>query len=1075
MSTKKVNYFLQDDGAFVIENYNSAPVFSSFFPGIAGLKGIPMWAFYVNRGQGIASFGIKNKNYSIMEFYPANTSYSLVSTLGFRTFLKIKKAGKITNYEAFSVNPCYDVKQTMYITSCDMAIEEINETLGIKTTVRYATLPNEPIAALIRSVSVENISKANLDIEIADGMPKLIPYFINQWAQKFMSTTIQAWTTVDNFEKTGNPFFRLKVDTADSAEVVEIHEGNFYFGYAGDEKKVKKTGVIINPEVLFGSDMSFAYPREFFSYDKAFKYPKSQFASNKYPCAFSYASQKLAPKKKFTLYSMAGHIDSERSLNAFVKKAGSAKYFEDKIEENKKLVMEITDNVATKSAFVNFDNYCKQMYLDNVLRGGYPITFADGAAKGSKKTAYYVYSRKHGDLERDYNDFQLSPNFYSQGNGNFRDINQNRRKDIFFNPEIGSSALKYFYNLIQIDGNNPLVVKGAYFVIDTKAAYYKNIGALVLGASDKNKVENFFKKGFEPGQLAMFIAKENIKISCKLEDFIAKCVTSALEVNDAEHGEGYWIDHWTYNLDLLESYLAIHPEKEEFVLFKDKTFTYYDCNHFVVPRDSKHVLAGGKVRRYGAVVKDEVKTALIKSRKVNPNALRTKNGDGEVYKNSLASKFLTIISVKLATLDPDGIGIEMESDKPAWCDSLNGLPGIFGSSTSETFELKRFITYFKEALERNPEEKVSFPAETAELFSGLQKLLKSNLSAFNFWDKAAALKETYRAKVKMGISGRESVFDSGSILSFLNGALKKINGGLKKAVEPRSGLYYTYFSYEAVKYKPLNSKNVKGLPCVRVTSFKRRPLPLFLEGEVHYMKSETDKAKLLKHLHAMRNSGVYDKKLKMFKLNGSVKGESLEIGRTMVFNPGWLENESVFLHMAYKYLLEILKAGLYDEFYKEIKSGLVCFTDPKVYKRSILENSSFICSSAFPDPANHGRGFVARLSGSTVEFIDMWFSMVMGRRPFTHENGTLKFELKPALNSAFFNKDGKFSFKMFSKTEVTYINPSRKSTYAKGVEIKKMEILWKDGKKQTVEGKSIEGKDAERIREVSAKSIKVYF
>ena len=24
-------------------------------------------------------------------------------------------------------------------------------------------------------------------------------------------------------------------------------------------------------------------------------------------------------------------------------------------------------------------------------------------------------------------------------------------------------------------------------------------------------------------------------------------------------GEGYWVDHWTYNLDLIESYLSIFP------------------------------------------------------------------------------------------------------------------------------------------------------------------------------------------------------------------------------------------------------------------------------------------------------------------------------------------------------------------------------------------------------------------------------------------------------------------------------------------------------------------------------------
>ena len=52
------NYYLRPDGVFVIENYNQQKPFANFFPGISGAWGIPMWVFYVNRGQGIASFGI---------------------------------------------------------------------------------------------------------------------------------------------------------------------------------------------------------------------------------------------------------------------------------------------------------------------------------------------------------------------------------------------------------------------------------------------------------------------------------------------------------------------------------------------------------------------------------------------------------------------------------------------------------------------------------------------------------------------------------------------------------------------------------------------------------------------------------------------------------------------------------------------------------------------------------------------------------------------------------------------------------------------------------------------------------
>ena len=67
---------------------------------------------------------------------------------------------------------------------------------------------------------------------------------------------------------------------------------------------------------------------------------------------------------------------------------------------------------------------------------------------------------------------------------------------------------------------------------------------------------------------------------------------------------------------------------------------------------------------------------------------------------------------------------------------------------------------------------------------------------------------------------------------------------------------------------------------------------------------------------AVRDSKLYDRTLKMYKVNASLSEASFELGRACAFTPGWLENESVWLHMEYKYLLELLKAGLYEEFEK---------------------------------------------------------------------------------------------------------------------------------------------------------------
>ena len=77
------SYGFDQTGRFVIRDYNQAKPFASFLPGIAGVMGIPMWVFYVNRGQAITSFGIETKDNPIMEFLPAKRRTKTRPTSGF--------------------------------------------------------------------------------------------------------------------------------------------------------------------------------------------------------------------------------------------------------------------------------------------------------------------------------------------------------------------------------------------------------------------------------------------------------------------------------------------------------------------------------------------------------------------------------------------------------------------------------------------------------------------------------------------------------------------------------------------------------------------------------------------------------------------------------------------------------------------------------------------------------------------------------------------------------------------------------------------------------------------------------
>ena len=68
-------FHLDSSNRFIIDGYATMRPFSSFLPGIAGPMGVPLWAFYVNRGQAMASFGVESKDSPIMEYQPANKAY----------------------------------------------------------------------------------------------------------------------------------------------------------------------------------------------------------------------------------------------------------------------------------------------------------------------------------------------------------------------------------------------------------------------------------------------------------------------------------------------------------------------------------------------------------------------------------------------------------------------------------------------------------------------------------------------------------------------------------------------------------------------------------------------------------------------------------------------------------------------------------------------------------------------------------------------------------------------------------------------------------------------------------------
>ncbi|MDE7327671.1 MAG: cellobiose phosphorylase [Lachnospiraceae bacterium] len=1059
---------------FYFQDYDKLPAFSSFLPGVAGISGIPLWVFYTNRGQGVNSFGIHHKGNAIMEFNPANTAYENTPTKGFRTFLR--KDGEY--FEPF-FGYSRTAERTMCVQKNSFSITQKER--GLRICVSYFVLPTEEIGALVRRVDIENISGKTCVIEGIDGLPKIIPYGIQNGQFKEMSNLFKSWTDIKNIEN-NVPYYAMRASSDDSAEVSEIRGGYFYCTAVDGEL----LPVIYDAETIFDYESSLATPVVFLEEGLRGVRSRRQCFANKVPCGFTPFEKELSAGGTFSFTSYIGYAGTVEQLNETAKRFMGKDYAKRKETEAAGIIDGLVKDVATKTADPVFDQYMEQCYLDNFLRGGYPYLF-EGEGK---KNIVHLFSRKHGDPERDYNFFSISGEYYSQGNGNFRDVCQNRRNDVFFHPEIGDFNIYSFFCLIQADGYNPLEIRPCTFLVEekNKGRARELVEEQVCG--EKEALFKLLGGKFTPGQICTVMAEHGMEMkkSSALEPYsqetlIAKLLELSTEQLEAGFGEGYWSDHWDYLMDLVENYLLIFPDRKQELLTGRADYRFYDSAGQVRPRRETYVLNKGKVRQYGSMfhnVEKEKKEGFLAG---GTNWMKDEKGN--VITTTLLGKMLTLALNKFLLLDQEGMGIEMEGGKPGWNDAMNGLPGLFGSSMAETLELNRLLAFLEGSYEDGSIAGfIDLPFQIAALLESIEKLLQERSSRCELenWDAAASLRESYRAVVYTGMSGEVVKVTAKRIYNVVKDCHKAVLRGIERALKIGNGVLPTYFTYEVTEYEQRKDEEGNpqitpyGLPGIQAKAFTCHAVVPFLEGPARMLSCldgyEEEKRQMCKYI---KNSDLYDKKLKMYKTSGSIEGLSMEHGRVRAFTPGWLERESIFLHMEYKYLLGLLRAGLVEEFYTAMHDALIPFLPPERYGRSTLENSSFLASSANPDEKVHGRGFVARLSGSTTEMLSIWIRMFIGEGGFYMEDGALSFRLSPLLADWIFDVNGDAAFTLFSSCNVTYHNGKQKATYGTdGAKVVRITLHYADGREEEISGDTLKSGQAVALRDGKIDRIKAW-
>jgi hypothetical protein len=261
---------------------------------------------------------------------------------------------------------------------------------------------------------------------------------------------------------------------------------------------------------------------------------------------------------------------------------------------------------------------------------------------------------------------------------------------------------------------------------------------------------------------------------------------------------------------------------------------------------------------------------------------------------------------------------------------MNGLPGMLGSGMPETFELYLLLKYVRKVV-ATYERPLVIPSELHKMLetvndaldtldnSGFEEPEELPLHVpkqlFEYWDIVAAARENYRNDVQYYFSGNVTEYSSDIVVTMLDRWLEQVETGMKRAFkigsqgfgdDGKSGIAPSYFSYNVTKWELNENLNDVGLPCVNALGMKVGIFPLFLEGPVRYMKTIQDDKKAMKDMYKrVLNSGLRDDELKMYFISANLKGQSFDMGRMMAFSPGWLENQSIWTHMSYKYYLQV--------------------------------------------------------------------------------------------------------------------------------------------------------------------------
>jgi len=1083
---------LEGEKFYKISNYDTmAPFFMTI------TSDSDHWMFISSNGG--LTCGRKNRENALFPYYTDDKIHDSNKTTGPFTAFLIHKVDKSYLWQPFSNNfiGVYQLKRNIYknVLGNKIIFEEINKSLKLCYTYAWK---NSDKYGFVKESRLQNFSDTFLKVELIDGLRNLLPYGVTTSLQANMSTLVDGYKKCELLEDSGVGIYTLSSILTDRAEPSEALKASVLWNYGLEvenyllsENQVTSfmAGQSIKTETILKGQ------RGSYLLKSSFELPQK---GHKQWIIVAEVSQNhaqlihllnLLKNKENTVTDLIENVQQgTKNLQNLIANADGIQNTGNLLNTYRHLSNTLFNimrgGIYAKNYIIPIDDFKHYLQIINVVVYQKHISFIDTLKTDTSYTDLIskanethdpdliricmeylplTFSRRHGDPSRPWNFFEIDVK-QDDGTqklnyqGNWRDIFQNWEALSYSFPNFTEGIIAKFVNASTADGYNPYRIT-------------------------KNGID-----------------------------------WEILDPEDPWSNIGYWGDHQIIYLQkLLEVSAKFNPENLNNLL-NQQLFVYANVPYRI--KGYHDILKNP----YDTIIYDDTLEKMVGKRvkTIGSDGKLVFTKNEQVLKVTLAEKLLNPLLAKLSNFVPNG-GIWLNTQRPEWNDANNALVG-YGLSMVTVYYLRRYINFLLHLFNHSQQNKYDISVELAAFFEALNRIFEAQKTVNNscspqqrkeLVEALGQASTNYRNTIYQSeFSDQKTQLSSKTINTFLTTALTYIDATIASN-KKENGLYHSYnlidFKTDGFEILYLNdmlegqvallssgylsaNEAISVLNALRnskmyradqnsYTLYPDKELPGFLEKN----NISADKIELSAYLKSLVSKGdktlVEQDENGIYHFNGIIKNAN-QLREMLVAKNNVPENEinflcnlyfntfnhrqftgrsgtffkfeglgSIYWHMVSKLVLAIqetyysaVKSGETNEIimqlreqYYAAKDGLGATKNPAVY-------------GAFPtDPYSHTPGFAGVQQPGMTGQVKEDFIARFGELGLTIENGQITFDTSLLKDDEFIsNNDLEFTF---CGTPIKYV---------KSNEIK-LEIVLKDGEKQTIKSNRLDRKLSQSI------------